>query len=126
MFELLVKRSFAAAHQLRGYKGKCEGLHGHNYLVEVTVRAEGLNEIGLALDFKEIKAALDRLLDAYDHGFLNQVPPFDRINPSAENLARTLYQGIKAALPAGVAPGRVTVWETDEAAATYWEEAGSR
>ncbi|HUT51815.1 MAG TPA: 6-carboxytetrahydropterin synthase QueD [bacterium] len=119
MFELAVTRRFAAAHQLRGYKGKCENLHGHTYRVDVFVRAEKLNDLGLAVDFKELKAKIDDLLELYDHQFVNQVPPFDRINPSAENMARVFYEEIEKRLPPGVAISRVTVWESEDAAATY-------
>lgn len=121
MFELRVRRSFAAAHQLRGYSGKCEALHGHNYGIEVRVRAEKLNEVGLALDFKEIKQELDKLLDGFDHCFLNDLEPFQDINPSAENIARVIYRALKSAVPAGATLQSVTVWESDDAAATYWE-----
>ena len=121
MFELIVKRSFSAAHQLRGYKGECENLHGHTYRVEVFVRAEKLNDIGLAVDFKELKKDIDALLDGYDHRLINEVPPFDKINPSAENMARTVYESLKDGLPDGVALSRVLVWESDAAGAAYFE-----
>ena len=121
MYELKVRRSFAAAHQLRGYAGKCESLHGHNYVVEVMVRAEKLNEIGLAVDFKDIKNALDGLLDGLDHSYLNELEPFTRDNPSAENIAAAIYKALKPVVPAPAALAAVTVWENDDAAATYWE-----
>ena len=119
MYELAVTRSFAAAHQLRGYKGKCENLHGHTYRVDVCVRAEKLNDLGLAVDFKELKKIIDALLDRYDHHLANEVPPFDRINPSAENMARVFYDELAKSLPPGVALSKVTVWESEDAAATY-------
>jgi len=121
MYELGVKRKFSAAHQLRGYRGKCEALHGHTFMVEVRVRAEGLNEIGLAMDFKEIKSVIDRILDRYDHALLNNVPPFDEINPSSENLARTIHDLVKNELAEGVSVSGVTVWESEDAWASYQE-----
>ena len=121
MFELVVKRRFSAAHQLRGYKGKCENLHGHTYMVEVYVRAEKLNDIGLAVDFKDLKSKIDELLDRYDHHLANEVPPFDRLNPSAENMARVFYDDLKNQMPAGITLSRLTVWESEDAGATYSE-----
>jgi len=121
MYELVVKRKFSAAHQLVGYKGKCENLHGHTYGVDVFVRADELDQAGLAVDFKELKKAIDGLLDDYDHRLLNEVPPFDEINPSAENLARVLYQALKDRLPRGVSLSMVRVWENEDAGAAYFE-----
>lgn len=121
MYELIVKRKFSAAHQLRGYKGKCESLHGHTYGVEVRIGAEKLNEIGLAVDFKELKKIIDEMLERYDHRLLNDVPPYDRENPSAEVIARTIYQELKPGMPEGAVLLRVTVWESEDAGAAYSE-----
>jgi 6-pyruvoyltetrahydropterin/6-carboxytetrahydropterin synthase len=121
MYELGVIRSFASAHQLLGYQGNCEELHGHTYSIEVTVRTETLDEIGLAFDFHDLKAMLDRILETYDHKLLNKVPPYDRINPSAENMARTVYQILKPQLPPGVALAQIKIWESDNAWAAYSE-----
>ncbi|MFO8056345.1 MAG: 6-carboxytetrahydropterin synthase QueD [bacterium] len=122
MYELAVKRRFSAAHQLRGYKGKCESLHGHTYLIEVFVRSEELDRTGLAVDFKELKKVIDGELSRYDHAFLNELPPFDKDNPSAENMARVIYGGIKKGLPEAVFLSRVLVWESEDAGAAYFEE----
>ncbi len=126
-YELKVIRTFSAAHRLRGYKGKCEELHGHNYRVEVELSVSGLDGIGLAMDFGEIKSCMDNILEGLDHRFLNEVPPFDRDNPSAENLARYIYGEMKKRISRG-SPGldsasmlACTVWESDTAAATYRE-----
>jgi 6-pyruvoyltetrahydropterin/6-carboxytetrahydropterin synthase len=91
MYEVSVREHFDAAHALRGYKGKCENLHGHRFEVEVTLRTEGLDDIGLAYDFTDLKKHLRDLLARLDHTSLNDVPPFDRINPSSENIAATIY-----------------------------------
>jgi len=122
MYELTVIRSFAAAHQLRGYKGKCEDLHGHSYRVEVKFKAGFLDDVGLAADFAVLKQKIDAVLELWDHKFLNEIPPFDRVNPSAENIAAELYHRLEAScndIPVTMAA--VTVWESENAAATYIE-----
>ncbi|HUT03011.1 MAG TPA: 6-carboxytetrahydropterin synthase QueD [bacterium] len=122
MFELTVRSSFAAAHRLREYDGKCENLHGHNWVVEVRVRAESLNDIGLAIDFKDLKAATDAVLDRLDHKLLNDVEPFKEMNPSSENIARWIFESLKERL-GGLVVGlrEVSVWENPNCCATYWE-----
>lgn len=121
MYELTVKRKFSAAHQLRGYRGKCENLHGHTYGVDVVLSAESLDGIGLAVDFKVVKKIIDDLLDNYDHRLINEVAPFDEINPSAENMARVIYESLKDSLPGEVGLRKVTVWESANAGASYFE-----
>ncbi len=116
---MIVKRKFSAAHQLRGYQGKCENLHGHTYGVEVHFSANELNELGLAADFKELKSIIDAHLENYDHALLNQVPPFDRENPSAENLARAIFQALETEMPSGISLARVVVWESEDAGAAF-------
>jgi 6-pyruvoyltetrahydropterin/6-carboxytetrahydropterin synthase len=118
MYEICVRRHFDAAHALRGYQGRCENLHGHRYEVVACVRSDTLDDIGLALDFTEFKRVLDRLLDRFDHHNLNETPPFDRINPSAENIARTIYEALQQALPA-VDLAYVQAYESPDAWATY-------
>ena len=100
MYEISVEKHFDAAHFLRDYKGKCENLHGHRYTIVVKVSAEKLNDIGLAYDFTDLKAHLNSILEKYDHTCLNDVKPFDKINPSAENLAATIYKELKKSLDA--------------------------
>ncbi len=95
MYEVFVEQFFEAAHFLRGYQGKCENVHGHRYSVVVRIKAEKINEIGLAYDFTEVKKHLRAILGVYDHSLLNDLPPFDKINPSAENIASTLYLQLK-------------------------------
>jgi 6-pyruvoyltetrahydropterin/6-carboxytetrahydropterin synthase len=97
-YEISVEKTFEAAHYLRDYKGKCENMHGHRYTVVVKVSAAKLNDIGLAYDFTDLKAHLGKILERYDHTCLNDVPPFDKINPSAENLAATIYKELKEKL----------------------------
>ncbi len=95
MYEVFVEQFFEAAHFLKGYQGKCENVHGHRYSVVVRLKSEKINEIGLAYDFTDIKQHLRAILVSYDHALLNDLPPFDKINPSAENIASTLYNQLK-------------------------------
>ena len=120
MYELTIELSFSSAHSLRGYEGACENLHGHNWRVEVTVESEGLDRLGMVMDFKRIKTEAKKVIDALDHRFLNEVPPFDTINATAENIAAHIYAGVGASLNGGGARvSRVKVWESDTAAASY-------
>jgi 6-pyruvoyltetrahydropterin/6-carboxytetrahydropterin synthase len=120
VYLLTFKTDFAAAHQLRGYRGKCENLHGHNFKVEVVVRGEELDRCGMLVDFVELKAAVNRCLEALDHRNLNDLPYFaTTVNPSAENISRYVYEEVAKALPAQAAVDHVTVYETDRCAATY-------
>ena len=120
MFEISVDYSFAAGHALRGYKGKCENVHGHNYKVRVVVEGEKLNHIGLLMDFVDLRAAIKAMIEQWDHRFLNDLPPFDKLNPSAENMAQVFCEGIASAVSKqGLQVRSVTVWETDTTSATY-------
>ncbi len=120
MFEVAVEHSFAAGHALRGYKGKCENVHGHNYKVRVTVSGEKLDSIGLLMDFVELRSAIRALVERLDHRFLNDLAPFDRLNPSAENLAKYFCDGLGPQIQSdGLRIVAVTVWETDNASATF-------
>ena len=125
LYALTVRASFAAAHRLREYDGNCERLHGHNWQVEVTVESPTLDERGIALDFRILKTSLHDLLSRFDHRYLNEVPPFDGMNPSSENLARHLYEEIGKSVPAPARVSRVTVWESDDARADYSLRDGS-
>ena len=121
MFEISVEETFAAGHALRHYHGKCEKVHGHNYKVQAIVEGETLNEAGLLVDFVELKRLLHSVVDRLDHEFLNDVPPFDVLNPSAENMAKFFHEELSAGLPAelGVRVSGVKLWETDTSIATY-------
>src|SRR5574337_541658 len=127
MFEITVDYSFAAGHALRGYKGKCENVHGHNYKVQVTVAGAQLNSAGLLMDFVDLRATIKKLVERLDHRFLNDLPPFDKLNPSAENLAKYFCVEIEPqALAQGLQVQAVTIWETDTTSATYRPNTGSR
>lgn len=119
MYELVVKGGFAAAHNLRDYHGKCEALHGHNYRVEVFVRAEGLGGGDMAIDFGELKGLLGQVLEVLDHRYLNELSPFRDKEPSAENIARFIFEELERRLPPYVSLHKVTVWESDTAGASY-------
>jgi 6-pyruvoyltetrahydropterin/6-carboxytetrahydropterin synthase len=122
MFEVSVDASFAAAHSLRGYQGKCENLHGHNYKVRLTVAGSQLDEIGLLQDFTLLKRVLRAVVEKLDHQHLNELAPFDKLNPSAENLARFIHDEAARELNGKLGSAKLaglTVWETDTASATY-------
>lgn len=124
MFEISVEESFAAAHALRAYRGKCENVHGHNYRVEVTLEGGQLDGAGLLLDFVELKQWLRAVIERLDHRLLNEVAPFDQLNPTAENMALYFCQEVSRALAASPHAGRVrvarvTIRETDSASAVY-------
>ena len=124
MFEVSVEETFAAEHALRGYRGKCENVHGHNYRVRAIVAGEALDAAGLLVDFVDLKQILRAIIENLDHRFLNDVPPFDTMNPTAENLAQYFHQEMSRRLdgagrPNPVRVAEVKVWETDTATATY-------
>ncbi|MEI7904405.1 MAG: 6-carboxytetrahydropterin synthase QueD [Candidatus Firestonebacteria bacterium] len=122
MFEVKVLSEFAAAHYLRGYKGKCENMHGHNYKLEVIVSAKKLNSLGLAIDFVDIKKELSIVTEQLDHKLLDELSFFKKSNPSAENIAKHIYTRLKLTLNKnGVKLKSVLVWETDRSCATYSE-----
>jgi len=122
VFEITVEEQFSAAHALRNYPGDCEHLHGHNWAVEVTVECRELNEIGIGIDFREVKQSVREALHRLDHINLNELPPFNDINPSSENIARYLYQDLSGKLNTGkVRISRVRVSETPTSSASYRE-----
>ncbi len=119
----MVETTFAAAHQLRGYKGKCEQVHGHNWKVQVHVIAERLNDIDIAMDFHNLKNILNEVIEPLDHSFLNDIFPFTEKNPSSENMAKWIYDFLNKKLSdEQVQVSAVTVWESDSASATYYED----
>jgi 6-pyruvoyltetrahydropterin/6-carboxytetrahydropterin synthase len=123
MFQVSVDEGFSAGHALRGYKGKCENVHGHNYKVRVTVEGAELDSIGLLSDFTHIKKVLRGIIAGVDHKFLNDQAPFDVTNPSAENLAKYFYEETARGLdtlPVAAKIKSITIWETDTSSATYW------
>ena len=132
MYQVSVEEEFAAGHALRGYRGKCENPHGHNYKIRITVEGKALNKIGLLIDFVELKAAMHETSKTLDHVFMNDVEPFKTANPSAENIAKFFFEEVSGAVaestrknasgwPQDAIPyvKQVTVWETSTSIATY-------
>jgi 6-pyruvoyltetrahydropterin/6-carboxytetrahydropterin synthase len=122
MYEVSVDETFAAGHALRGYKGKCENVHGHNYKVRVALAGAELDSVGLLYDFVHLKQVIQEVIRSLDHRFLNDFPPFDSVNPSAENIARYIYDEASKQMrrmPNGASIASITVWETDTTSATY-------
>ncbi|MCX7679273.1 MAG: 6-carboxytetrahydropterin synthase QueD [Spirochaetes bacterium] len=124
MFVLTIEEEFSSAHQLRGYKGKCENLHGHNWKVVLSVKGEHLNDIGLLIDFGELKAILKSILSTLDHANLNQIPYFSTHNPSSEHIAKYIATQFTDALCthniSHISLESVTVWESTTSRCTYY------
>lgn len=120
MYHLTIHTQFAAAHNLIHYQGDCENLHGHNWKVEATVCARELDRSGLAIDFKILKRETKRILELLDHKYLNEIKPFDQLSPSSENISRFIYEKLSEVLNNdNVRVERITVWESDNACASY-------
>lgn len=123
MYEVYKETYFSGAHRLREYEGKCEEIHGHNWKIRAFICAEELDRLGMVIDFKKLKKALNDVADRLDHKDVNTVPPFDEINPSAENLARYFYEELGSLLNDGRARVlRVMVWESVGSCAVYYED----
>jgi len=116
MYSVKVERHFSSAHNLKGYKGKCEDLHGHNWKVVAVVAANKLDKSGMVMDFKDLKMNLDGILEGLDHTHLNNIPYFRKVNPTSENIAKYIYDKMRAQ---GVRIASVTVWESHNSSATY-------
>jgi 6-pyruvoyltetrahydropterin/6-carboxytetrahydropterin synthase len=120
LYQISVEQHFDAAHFLRGYRGKCEAMHGHRFRVVVKVEASALDDIGLAYDFVELKGYLAEVISRFDHICLNDVPPFDKLNPSSENIAATIYKELKSKMSgAPVSLSSVEVWESPQTGIIY-------
>ena len=120
MYQISVEQDFDAAHFLRGYQGKCEAVHGHRFRVVVKVKSSVVNDIGIAYDFVELKSHLGDIISRFDHTCLNDVTPFEKINPSSENIASTIYDELKQKLSgAPVSISSVEVWESPQSGVAY-------
>lgn len=124
MFEVHVTTMFPAAHALRNYYGKTEPIHGHNWRAKITISGPQVDSMGLLIDFVPLQKEMARIIGRLDHQFLNEVPPFDTVNPSAENIAHYLWEQFSESVPAmqpefSVTVSRVEVWETDTCSAVY-------
>lgn len=119
MYSIKVEANFSAAHNLRGYKGKCEELHGHNWKIEVEACKNKLDKTGMVLDFRYLKKILDEVLERLDHKYLNRLTPFKKVNPTSENIARYIYDSLKSKIPHIKS---VIVWESENSSASYGNE----
>ena len=125
MFEIKVEEEFEAAHRIVDYPGKCNRLHGHNWKVEMKISGSSLDGLGMLIDFKAAKAMLQEVVNSLDHRFLNELEPFSEINPTAENIARYIYQELKQReifYNDSVHLAAVCVWESPRACVTYTED----
>lgn len=123
IYTLKILADFASAHTLRDYPGDCSRMHGHNWKIEVEVTATALNNHGMGMDFKTIKTATRKLAKTLDHRYLNDIPPFDTVNPTAENIAQYFYQSLSKTINIETAKiSGVTLWETDRACVRYSED----
>ena len=118
MYKITVESTFSSAHNLRGYRGKCEALHGHNWKVEVSVTKDALDKTGMVLDFKLLKGKLNKILDRLDHRYLNDLTYFKKVNPTSENIAEFIFKNLRRQIPA---VSTVIVWENNTSYATYEE-----
>ena len=122
MFVLKIVTDFASAHSLRDYPGDCARLHGHNWQVEVSVCSQVLDDSGIAIDFREIKKQTKLVVKRLDHQYLNEVKPFDVLNPTAENIAKYFFDEIALLITnKDVKVKEVMIWETPRSAVTYSE-----
>ncbi len=123
VFEICVEAQFSAAHSLSGYQGNCAQMHGHNWIIEVFVKCGELNDIGIGIDFRDIRRAIKNIINDLDHSCLNEHPEFKDTNPSSENIARFLYRRLGEKInSANVKVSKVKVSETRSAGAYYWED----
>jgi 6-pyruvoyltetrahydropterin/6-carboxytetrahydropterin synthase len=122
VYELKVVTQMAAAHQLREFSGKCENLHGHNWKIEIYVTGQELGPNGILIDFKLVKDSATKIIQDLDHTFLNDLKPFEEINPSSENIARFVFSSLSREINTDhIKVSKVTAWESDSACATYME-----
>ncbi len=119
MYSIKVEANFSSAHNLRGYKGKCEELHGHNWKIEVVIAKNKLDKLGMVADFRFVKDKLNMILEKLDHKYLNNIPYFKKINPTSENIAKYIYDSLGRQL---TCVKSVTVWESENSSATYYGE----
>lgn len=123
MYEVEITVSFSAAHRLRDYNGKCEQLHGHNYKIQISARSSSPGKGGMVIDFGDLKKAAYQVLDTLDHRYLNDIKPFDEIEPSAENVAAYIFREVSQRLEdRGEMLHSVSVWESDTSKATYLKD----
>ena len=121
MYTLAVEKIISMAHQLKGYQGPCANIHGHNWKFRIQVTSNQLNRLGIAIDFVDLERWLWEIIGPFDHHLINRIPPFDNLNPTAENLVKYIYEEMKSRLPETVMLQKVTAWETDGCMVSYEE-----
>ena len=122
MFKLIVKKEFSSAHILHGHPGNCKRMHGHNWLVEAEIQGDNTNEIGMVIDFKDIKNNLKEIISMLDHQFLNDLEPFINENPTAENISKYIYKELSNNINTdNIKVSKIKLWETNNSAVTYTE-----
>ncbi|NOX88703.1 MAG: 6-carboxytetrahydropterin synthase QueD [Calditrichaeota bacterium] len=121
MYKLAIETMISASHFLSDYRGPCQRIHGHNWKIQVEITGDQLNKTGMVIDFKDLSDLTWSVVGKYDHQSLNELPPFDRMNPTAENMARYFFKEIDKILPAGVKMRAIRLWETDKYMVEYTE-----
>lgn len=120
MYEITIQTQFSSAHRLRQYNGECERLHGHNWKLEVSVKSKKLNELGMVMDFKDLKDKVKSIINKLDHQYLNEIPPFTEINPTTENLSKYIFDELSKMInDADIKVSNVKIWESDTCYANY-------
>ena len=119
MYILSIETMISAAHRLREYEGNCVRLHGHNWKIRVEVKTDTLNNLGMGIDFKDLADLAWQVIGRFDHQEINTIPPFDQMNPTAENLARYFYEEIGRLLPEPILMHKIALWETDKYRVEY-------
>jgi len=120
MYEVTIEAHFSSAHRLREYNGECERLHGHNWNVRVSVTSERVDDLGMVIDFRELKDKTSALTDKLDHQYLNEIPPFTKINPTTENIAKYIFDELsKTVNTDSTKVSKVAVWESQNCFASY-------
>lgn len=122
MFRLSTQKMISAAHILRDYDGPCARLHGHNWNVKIEVLSDELDPVGITVDFVDLDKILWQVIGPFDHNNFNDIAPFDKINPTAENVAKFFYEAIKLKLPAQIKMDKITIWETERYLVEYFED----
>ena len=122
MFHIYIKTHFSAGHHLRDYPGNCEHPHGHNWNVKIEVLSSMLTPVGITVDFLDLDKILWQVIGPFDHNNFNDFPPFDTINPTAENVAKYFYDEVKKKLPADINMDKISIWETEQYLVEYFED----
>jgi len=115
----MVEDTFASAHQLIGYEGPCENLHGHTWKAQIFLLGDQLNKLGMLFDFKEAKSILREIINKFDHTNINTMVFFKEINPTAENISRVFYEEFAKRIPSEIKVSKVIIWESEKTCAQY-------